>query len=34
MERQEKVFKELKENFTKELVLTAPDLDKKNKDGS
>ena len=28
-ERQEKVFKELKERFTKELVLTAPDLDKK-----
>ena len=29
MERQEKVFKELKEQFTKELVLAAPDLDKK-----
>jgi len=28
-ERQEKVFKELKEWFTKELVLAAPDLDKK-----
>jgi len=27
MERQEKVFGELKERFTKELVLTAPDLD-------
>jgi len=32
-ERQEKVFKELKERFTKELVLAAPDLDK-NEDGS
>ena len=29
MEKQEKVFKELKEKFTKELVLAAPDLDKK-----
>ena len=29
MERQEKVFKELKEWFTKEPVLTALDLDKK-----
>jgi len=28
-ERQEKVFKELKERFTKELVLAAPDIDKK-----
>jgi len=28
-ERQEKVFRELKEKFTKELVLAAPDLDKK-----
>ena len=28
-ERQEKVFKELKERFTKEPVLAAPDLDKK-----
>ena len=28
-ERQEKAFKELKERFTKELVLTAPDIDKK-----
>jgi len=33
MEGQEKVFKELKERFTKELMLAAPDLDKKNKDG-
>jgi len=29
MERQEGVFKELKEKFTKELVLAALDLDKK-----
>ena len=29
MERQEKVFKELKEQFTKEPVLAAPDIDKK-----
>ena len=28
-ERQEKVFKELKEQFTKELVLVAPGIDKK-----
>jgi len=28
-EKQEKVFKELKEQFTKELVLAVPDLDKK-----
>ena len=28
-ERQEKVFRELKKQFTKELVLVAPDLDKK-----
>jgi len=28
-ERQKKVFRELKERFTKELVLSAPDLDKK-----
>ena len=28
-ERQEKVFKELKERFTKEPVLVAPDIDKK-----
>jgi len=29
MKRQEKVFRELKEQFTKELVLAAPDLDKR-----
>ena len=29
MERQKKVFKELKERFTKEPVLAVPDLDKK-----
>jgi len=29
MERQKKVFKELKERFTKEPVLAAPDIDKK-----
>ena len=34
MERQEEVFKKLKERFTKELVLAVPDLDKKNKNGS
>ena len=28
------MFKELKERFTKEPVLAAPDLDKKNEDGS
>jgi len=28
-ERQKKVFKELKERFTKEPVLAAPDIDKK-----
>jgi len=28
-EKQEKAFRELKERFTKELVLVAPDLDKK-----
>ena len=28
-ERQEEVFKKLKEKFTKELVLAVPDLDKK-----
>jgi len=33
-EKQEKAFRELKEKFTKELVLAAPDLDKKNEDGS
>jgi len=34
MEKQEKAFKELKERFTKEPVLAAPDLDIKNEDGS
>ena len=34
MERQEKAFRKLKKRFTKELVLAALDLDKKNKDGS
>ena len=29
MEKQERAFKELKERFTRELVLAAPDLDKK-----
>jgi len=29
MEKQEKAFKKLKEQFTKEPVLAAPDLDKK-----
>jgi len=29
-ERQEKAFKKLKEWFTKELVLAAPNIDKKN----
>jgi len=33
-ERQEKVFRELKERFTQEPVLAAPDLDKENEDGS
>ena len=28
-EKQEKAFRELKERFTKELVLAAPDLDKR-----
>ena len=28
-ERQEEAFRELKEQFTKELVVAAPDLDKK-----
>ena len=28
-ERQEKAFKELKKQFTKKLVLAAPDIDKK-----
>jgi len=34
MEKQEEMFRELKEKFTKEPVLAAPDLDKKNEDGS
>jgi len=34
IEKQEKVFGELKEKFTKELVLAALNLDKKNEDGS
>jgi len=29
VKRQEKAFRKLKERFTKELVLAAPDLDKK-----
>ena len=29
MEKQEKVFRELKEKFTKEPVLATPDIDKK-----
>ena len=33
-EKQEKAFRELKERFTKEPVLAALDLDKKNEDGS
>ena len=33
-EKQEKAFKELKEQFTKEPVLAALDLDKKNEDRS
>ena len=33
-EKQKKAFRELKERFTKELVLVALDIDKKNKDGS
>ena len=33
-EKQDKVFRELKEKFTKELVLVVLDLDKKNEDGS
>ena len=32
-EKEEKTFRELKERFTKELVLAAPDIDKKNEDG-
>ena len=34
MEKQERVFGELKGKFTKEPVLAAPDLDKKNENGS
>jgi len=34
MDKQEEAFKILKEKFTKEPVLVAPDLDKKNEDGS
>jgi len=34
MEKQEKAFEKLKEKFTKEPVLAAPDLNKKNKNGS
>jgi len=30
MEKQEKMFQELKERFTKKLVLVAPKLNKKN----
>jgi len=33
-EKQEKAFKELKKQFTEEPVLAAPDIDKKNEDGS
>ena len=32
--KQEEAFKELKRRFTEELVLAAPDIDKKNEDGS
>ena len=34
MEKQEEAFRELKKMFTKESVLAALDLDKKNEDGS
>ena len=34
MNKQEKAFEELKKRFTEELVLAAPDLDKKNEDKS
>ena len=34
MEKQEEAFRELKERFTKELMLVAPDLDKRNEDRS
>jgi len=33
-EKQKKAFRKLKERFTKEPVLAAPDLDKKNEDRS
>jgi len=33
-EKEEKAFQELKERFTREPVLAAPDIDKKNEDGS
>ena len=33
-EKQERVFRELKERFTKKLVLAVPDLDQKNEDRS
>ena len=33
-ERQKKAFRELKEKFTQEPVLAAPDLDIKNENGS
>jgi len=32
-EKEERAFKKLKERFTKEPVLVAPDIDKKNEDG-
>jgi len=34
IEKQEEVVGELEEKFTKEPVLAAPDLDKKNENGS
>ena len=34
MEKQEEAFRQLKERFTKEPVLVASDLDKKNENGS
>jgi len=33
-EQQKEVFRKLKERFMKEPVLAAPDLDKKNENGS
>ncbi len=33
-EKQDKAFEKLKRRFTKEPVLAAPDIDKKNEDGS